>query len=108
MRYGGRGNVFLLCEQTIEPGHDFHARMFALTLGIPEDPATGSAVAAFAGLYVAAARPPDGQHRLLIDQGYEMGRPSLIELALVVERGELSEASIGGHAIVVTEGSLNA
>jgi trans-2,3-dihydro-3-hydroxyanthranilate isomerase len=105
---GGRGNVFLLCEQTVEPGHDFHARMFAPMLGIPEDPATGSAVAAFAGLYAAAAKPADGQHRLVIEQGYEMGRPSLIELSLGIARGELSEASIGGHAVVVTEGSLNA
>ena len=104
---GGRGNVFLLCEQTVEPGHDFHARMFAPTLGIPEDPATGSAVAAFAGLYVAAAKPTDGQHRLVIEQGYEMGRPSLIELSFVIARGELLEASIGGHAVVVTEGTLN-
>src|SRR5690349_4128530 len=76
---GGRGNVFLLCEQTVEPGHDFHARMFAPILGIPEDPATGSAVAAFAGMYAAATRPADGRHRLVIEQGYEMGRPSLIE-----------------------------
>ena len=42
--------VFLFCRETVDPAHQFHARMFAPAMGITEDPATGSAVAAFAGV----------------------------------------------------------
>ena len=54
------------------------------------------------------ARPVDGEHRPSIEQGYEMGRPSLIELAIVVEGGKLTAASIGGDAIIVTTGTIEA
>ncbi|MFJ5488250.1 PhzF family phenazine biosynthesis protein, partial [Hansschlegelia beijingensis] len=71
-----------------------------------EDPATGSAAAAFAGVVMAFDRPSDGEHLLRIGQGYEMGRPSVIELGLTVRDGALSSASIGGAAVVVAEGTL--
>jgi len=80
--------------------------MFAPGMGIPEDPATGSAAAAFAGLF--ASRLPDGTHAVTIEQGYEMGRPSLIRLVAVVEAGRALSASIGGDAVVVTEGTIEA
>jgi trans-2,3-dihydro-3-hydroxyanthranilate isomerase len=80
--------------------------MFAPGLGVPEDPATGSAAAAFAGLL--APRLPDGTHAIVIEQGYEMGRPSLIRLAAQVRAGKLVSASIGGDAVVVTEGMIAA
>jgi len=50
--------------------------------------------------------PTDGLTRLLIEQGVEMGRPSKIRLELDVERGTLSAARIGGHAVKVAEGTL--
>src|SRR5215470_13067543 len=77
----GRGSAFLFCRETVEPGHDFHARMFAPRGGIPEDPATGSAVAALAGVLAHFTRLADGTHDLVVEQGYEMGRPSLIKLS---------------------------
>lgn len=98
--------AYLFCSETAEPGHHFHARMFAPGLGIAEDPATGSAAAAFAGLL--AARLGDGEHTLVIEQGYEMGRPSLIRLAAVVGAGRLVSASIGGDVVLVTEGTIEA
>lgn len=106
--FGGPGMVFVFCREAAEPGRQFHARMFAPGRGIPEDPATGSAIAAFAGLYVARTCPTDGEHRLIIEQGYEMGRPSLIELSLSISKGILTSASIGGDAIIVTEGTIEA
>jgi trans-2,3-dihydro-3-hydroxyanthranilate isomerase len=104
----GPAMVFPFCKQTAEAGHDFHGRMFAPGNGIPEDPATGSAVAAFAGLLAASGRYGDGEHTLRIEQGYQMGRPSLIELALSLRGGKLIAATIGGSAIVVTEGTIDA
>ena len=44
------GAAFVYCRETAETGHHFHARMFAPNLGLMEDPATGSAAAAFAGV----------------------------------------------------------
>jgi trans-2,3-dihydro-3-hydroxyanthranilate isomerase len=98
--------AYVFCSETADPGHHFHARMFAPSLGIPEDPATGSAAAAFAGLL--ASRLGDGEHTVAIEQGYEMGRPSVIRLASVVRVGRLVSASIGGDAVLVTEGTIEA
>jgi trans-2,3-dihydro-3-hydroxyanthranilate isomerase len=98
--------AYVFCSETADPGHHFHARMFAPSLGIPEDPATGSAAAAFAGLL--ASRLGDGEHTVAIEQGYEMGRPSVIRLASVVRAGRLVSASIGGDAVLVTEGTIEA
>jgi trans-2,3-dihydro-3-hydroxyanthranilate isomerase len=104
----GRASAFMFCRETVEPGHDFHARMFAPLGGIPEDPATGSAVAAFAGVLTHFARMTDGTHELVIEQGYEMGRPSLIHLAMTVKAGQLTAGAIAGEAVVVSEGTLEA
>lgn len=100
------GNAFLYCRDTEEAGHHYHARMFWPEAGVTEDPATGSAVAAFAGAIMAFDRPGDGAHRLVIEQGYEMGRPSQIELTLTVAGGALASATIGGGAVVMSEGVL--
>jgi len=105
---GGPGMVFVISTETAEPGHHLHARMFAPGRGIAEDPATGSAVAAFAGLHAAHRKPGNGEHRLAIEQGYEMGRPSLMNLSLTIAQGALTAASIGGGAVVVTEGAIEA
>lgn len=99
-------NAFVYCRQTQEAGHHFHARMFAPSMGVAEDPATGSAVAALAGAIMRFERPGDGEHKLVIEQGYEMGRPSQIELGLTVSGGALVSARIGGGAVVVSEGTL--
>jgi trans-2,3-dihydro-3-hydroxyanthranilate isomerase len=104
----GDGPVYLFCGECVEPGHAFHARMFAPALGVPEDPATGSAAAAFAGLLVARGELADGEHAITIEQGYEMGRPSLLRLAVVIAAGKLVSASVGGDAVTVTEGTIEA
>jgi trans-2,3-dihydro-3-hydroxyanthranilate isomerase len=82
--------------------------MFAPALGVREDPATGAAAAAFAGLLAAHGGLADGEHAIAIEQGYEMGRPSLIRLVATLAGGKLIAASIGGGAIIVTEGSIEA
>ena len=72
--------------------------------GVPEDPATGSAAAAFAGLLAPSL--PDGSRAITIEQGYEMGRPSTIALTMEAERGRLAAVRIGGHAVRVAEGRI--
>jgi trans-2,3-dihydro-3-hydroxyanthranilate isomerase len=106
--FGGHAMVYVICTETVNASHHLHARMFAPSRGIAEDPATGSALAAFAGLHAAHKRLADGVHKLTIEQGYEMGRPSEMELSLDMKGGALRGASIGGHAVVVTEGVIEA
>jgi trans-2,3-dihydro-3-hydroxyanthranilate isomerase len=50
----------------------------------------------------------DGNHTTVIEQGYDMGRPSLIHLVTTMEAGRLVSAAIGGDAVVVTEGTIEA
>jgi trans-2,3-dihydro-3-hydroxyanthranilate isomerase len=100
--------AYVFCRETVQGGHDFHARMFAPALGIPEDAATGSAVAALAGLLVRGAGVPDGVHRFVVEQGYEMGRPSLLTLEMTVRGGALYSAWVGGDAVRVQQGTIAA
>ena len=73
------------------------ARMFGPTLGVLEDPATGSAAGALGGLLASRG---EGEH-LVIEQGIEMGRPSRIE---VFVRG--MAVTIAGPCVPVLEGTL--
>lgn len=84
----------------------FRARMFSPDGGLHEDPATGSAAAAFAGAVARYDGLADGQHNISIEQGIEMGRPSLISLEIEISAGRLTGARIGGQAIIVSEGKL--
>ncbi len=99
-------NAFVYSRETGHAGHAYRGRMFAPGMGIGEDPATGSAIAAFAGVIMAFDPPADGQHTITIEQGFEMGRPSLIDLHMTVANGALTAAAIGGHAVIVSEGRL--
>jgi trans-2,3-dihydro-3-hydroxyanthranilate isomerase len=98
--------TFLYCGETVHTTSSFHARMFAPGAGIAEDPATGSAAAAFAGVIHRFDGPPDGMHKRIIEQGYEMGRPSEIALSLEVEGGKLTTVRVGGFAVRVAEGRI--
>ena len=105
---GGPGGALVFCPDTVERGNAFHPRMFAPSFGVPEDAATGSAAAAFAGVLARCERLADGQHDFKIEQGYEMGRPSLIELSISIKQGKLASAAIAGEAILVCEGTIEA
>jgi trans-2,3-dihydro-3-hydroxyanthranilate isomerase len=84
----------------------FHARMFAPDVGIPEDPATGSAAVMFAGVVLTYDTPPDGTHKRIIEQGYQMGRPSEVSVSLEIKQGKLHTVRIGGSSVRVAEGQL--
>jgi trans-2,3-dihydro-3-hydroxyanthranilate isomerase len=101
-----RAAAFVFSRGSAESGRDFHARMFAPSFGMIEDPATGSAVAAFAGYLAAHGHYSDGEHLVRVEQGVEMGRPSLMDLRMTMSGGKLVRASIGGQAVRVCEGTL--
>jgi trans-2,3-dihydro-3-hydroxyanthranilate isomerase len=99
--------LYVYTREIVREGSNYHARMFAPAWGVTEDPATGSAAAAFAGVIIAFDRPGDGEHTLTIEQGFEMGRPSIIALGLTIEAGALRSATIGGSVVIVSDGSLD-
>lgn len=102
------GAAFVFCRETVDKDHAFHARMFAPPMGVPEDPATGSAAAAFAGVLARSLRPADGDYMYVIEQGYEMGRPSLITLIITIRDRHLDGVAIGGQVVTVSEGTIEA
>jgi|LNFM01.1.fsa_nt_gb trans-2,3-dihydro-3-hydroxyanthranilate isomerase len=107
--FGGAraGKAYLYTGDTTHNTSSFHARMFGPAAGIVEDPATGGAAAAFAGVINAFDQPLAGTHKRIIEQGFEMGRPSLISLSFeVAARGKLDAVRIGGSAVRVIEGHL--
>jgi trans-2,3-dihydro-3-hydroxyanthranilate isomerase len=81
-------------------------RVFAPHHGVTEDPATGSAAVGFAGVVREFDDLRDGHHRKKLEQGIEMGRPSVISLSLEVGGGQLHTVRIGGNAVHVSEGVL--
>ncbi|MEL7274699.1 MAG: PhzF family phenazine biosynthesis protein [Pseudomonadota bacterium] len=99
-------SAFVYCRETMGHDNQFHARMFAPDAGIPEDPATGSAVASFAGAVALFDDLPDGGHTVRVEQGMEMGRPSLITLELEMKDGDLVGGRIGGHAVTFATGEI--
>lgn len=103
---GSAMGAFLYCRQTVHAGAAFHARMFAPDVGVPEDPATGSAVVGLAGVVHRFDDLPDGHHKRVVEQGLEMGRPSRIVLSMDIEAGKLHGVRIGGHAVRVASGHL--
>jgi trans-2,3-dihydro-3-hydroxyanthranilate isomerase len=100
--------AYVFCPQEASPAKRFRARMFAPMLGVHEDPATGSAAAAFAGMLAVHGALGSGYHDIIIEQGHEMGRPSLIRLEMRLDHGRLIASSIAGDAVIVTQGILNA
>ena len=100
---GGTGDVFLFAQE----GDVIRARMFAPALGVPEDPATGSAVAALGGFLASRSDSPDGTLHYTVHQGVEMGRPSLLELEVDVMNGVISAVRVGGASVLVASGELH-
>ncbi len=71
--------------------------MFSPEFGIDEDPATGSAVAALPGAVQDFDDMPDGDHAAIIEQGFEMGRPSLIRLEVTIAGGAIERGQDRGE-----------
>jgi len=87
-------------------GFDFQARMFAPLAGIPEDPATGSAVASFGGWLGHHDPQEDGRIKKVIAQGVEMGRPSRLEVDINKKQGAVTAVRVSGRAVLISEGEI--
>lgn len=103
---GWAKEVFLFCREPELAGSHIRARMFAAELGIGEDPATGSAVSGLGGYLGIRAPETDGTLTWVVEQGFEMGRPSLLHLEVDKRGGEITGVRVGGNTVLVSEGTM--
>ncbi len=97
--------VLLFCREARETGNQLAARVYADSVGIEEDPATGSACGSLAG-YLVKHRVMGGEAiDLRVEQGYEMGRPSLLRLRAWRREDEI-EIHVGGRVFASMRGEL--
>jgi trans-2,3-dihydro-3-hydroxyanthranilate isomerase len=82
------------------------ARVFVPGQGIIEDPATGSAAAALGGYLAARESAPSRTFSYLVEQGFEIKRPSIIELEVDKKDGEVTAVRVGGSAVMVSEAMM--
>ncbi len=109
LREVGSDCAMCYAMETEDSGSTVHCRMFAPGLGVPEDPATGSAAGALGSYLVwhGLIRPHGGLASIIVEQGVEIGRPSHINVEIVVGNGgEISEVRVGGEAVTVVLGEL--
>ena len=84
-----------------------YSRMFAPGLGVPEDPATGSATGPLAAYMIQhGLAPADDGARFVSEQGVKMGRRSILHICLRGEGG-CSGIEVGGSAVLLATASMN-
>jgi len=81
--------------------------MFSPDLGVPEDPATGSAAVAL-GVFLVwrGLLPGDGESRYVIDQGAEISRPSTLRCTVTAEGGAAVRCTVSGRVMPVASGQI--
>ena len=87
-------------------GSDVRARVFVPGLSVPEDPATGSAAAALGGYLGARDDMREGRLCYRVEQGFEMGRPSLIDIEVEKRGGAITTIRVGGESVMVSSGEM--
>lgn len=102
-------HIFAFTPETQEPASTVHSRMFAPAMGIAEDPATGAASGPLGAYLVEHEVVPavmNSVHAIRSEQGYEMGRPSTINIRITGNRGHIEEVKIGGSSVIIGNGEL--
>ena len=97
---GGEGCYLYSTDPVDRAGAVAYARFFNPTVGIAEDPATGTAAGPLVARLVALGQVPD-QGTVIVEQGYALGRPSRIQVSASGPR-----IRVGGSGLVVAEGTL--
>ena len=97
--------ILVFCPETRSPENQLSVRVFCDALGIAEDPATGSANGCLAGYLAQHSYFGKTSVDIRVEQGYEIGRPSLLLLKAEVEDGTIA-VSVGGRVILVARGEF--
>ena len=106
-RFGTNG-IMVYTTMTVEDTATVHARMFAPAIGILEDPATGSASGAMGAYLVHNGLVEVGPlTEVIVEQGYEIGRPSRILVQVESDDDAIQTVKVGGQVVMVVEGTLS-
>lgn len=97
-------HLYVFTRDTERPDAQFHVRMFAPSLGIAEDSATGGGAAALGGYLAARNTMKDGTLKWRIEQGLEIGRPSILDVEVDKRDDRIVAVRVGGTSILVSEG----
>ena len=97
--------ILIFCPETYNKDNDLSVRVFADSLGIPEDPATGSANGCLAGYLVEYSYCGKTSVNVRVEQGYEIDRPSLLLLKSQRNQQEI-EVYVGGKVVMVAKGEF--
>jgi len=92
---------------TVEDWASVHARMFVASIGIAEDPATGSAGGALGAYLVKNGVVDVGPTtEVIVEQGYEIDRPSRLTVQVFSDDDAIQEIKVGGQAVMIADGAL--
>ncbi|MEG4817154.1 PhzF family phenazine biosynthesis protein [Microcoleus sp. K5-D4] len=97
--------ILIFCPETYSDINDLSVRVFAHSLGIPEDPATGSANGCLAGYLVEHDYYGSAKIDVRVEQGYEIDRPSLLLLQAAKNEGKIT-VLVGGKVVMVAKGEF--
>ena len=97
--------ILVFCPETYAAENDLSVRVFAEYLGIPEDPATGSANGCLAGYLVEYSYFGGKAVDIRVEQGYEIGRPSLL-LLRAQQNQDTIDVSVGGKVVLIAKGEF--
>ena len=97
--------ILVFTKETVQKNNDLHVRFFAHYLGIPEDPATGSANGCLAAYLVKYRYFGTEKIDVRVEQGYQLGRPSLLLLESEEKAGVI-DVRVGGKVFTVASGKL--
>jgi len=107
-RAAGTDCVMVFTFETESSEATVHTRMFAPSLGVPEDPATGSANGAL-GAYLVhhrAVAVSEPTTCITSEQGLELGRPSRLYVEVDSSEGEIAAVRVGGQVVAIAEGEV--
>jgi len=106
-RFGANG-IMVFTTVTVDPTATVHTRMFAPSIGILEDPATGSASGALGAYLVQnGVIEVTPMTEIISEQGYEMDRPSRILVQVDSDDDIIQSVRVGGECVMVISGTLN-
>jgi len=98
-------SIMVFNPETYHPENNLNVRVFVDYFGIPEDPATGSANGCLAAYLVKHRYFETEQVNVRVEQGYEVGRPSLLYLRAGITNGTIN-VSVGGKVIPIVKGKF--
>jgi trans-2,3-dihydro-3-hydroxyanthranilate isomerase len=98
--------ILVFCSETVKKENDLHVRVFTDYYGMPEDPATGSANGCLAGYLMKNSYFSSTLIDVRVEQGYEIGRPSLLHLKAEKKESSPIRIQVGGKVILVAQGEF--